>query len=195
MVESHSIALFPRFFQSAITIAVCLLAACASNPPHHVVTTAPPVAPPRPSTEVYFYPTRGQTPERQDRDRYDCYLWATKQTGFDPSTVGLAPTQRVHVRPAPPPGHDAATDAAAGAVLGAVVTPPGRRAEGAIAGAVTGAIIGTASDNAREEHAAQVEQRLNDQNDAARAAALEHQASNYRRAMGACLEGRGYTVR
>ena len=29
--------------------------------------------------------SRGRSPEQQDRDRYDCHLWAVKQSGFDPS--------------------------------------------------------------------------------------------------------------
>lgn len=34
--------------------------------------------------ELYVYPNQGQTDEQRDRDRYDCYLWASKETGFDP---------------------------------------------------------------------------------------------------------------
>lgn len=196
MTATNNTALRYRLLRLSLLVGALVLGGCASAPPRrHVAPPPNPAPPPRPSTEVYFYPAKGQGPEQQDRDRYDCYLWSVKQTGFDPSAPGLTRTQQVRVVPATPPGHDAATGAAAGAVIGAVVAPPHRFPEGVIAGAVTGAVIGAASDSAREERAERTEERLNNQREAARAASLEQQASNYRRAMAACLEGRGYTVR
>jgi len=176
----------------ALTLmALAMAGACAAPAPRP--EPQPVVAPP-PVTEVYFYPNRGQSAAQQDRDRYECYLWAKKQTGFDPSAPQLAPHQKVQVVPSPPPGHDTAAGAITGAVIGAVVSPPGRSASGAAVGAVAGAIAGAASDTARQERAAQIQQRY-DESDGQRAARIERQAGNYRRAMGACLEGRGYTVR
>jgi hypothetical protein len=164
--------------------------ACASAPPTPV---EPAPAPPPPSTEVYFYPTKGQSAAQQDRDRYECYLWAKKQTGFDPSAPGLAPHQRVRVIPTAPPGSDTAAGAVTGAVIGAVVSPPSRSAEGAAVGAIAGAVLGAASDASRQEQAERVQQHY-DQQQVRRMARLEQQADSYRRAMAACLEGRGYTV-
>jgi outer membrane biogenesis lipoprotein LolB len=178
--ERHWLAMF-----AALT-----LAACASQPPASTEPT--PVTPP-PSTEIYFYPTKGQSATQQERDRYECYLWAKKQTGFDPSAPGLAPHQRVRVIPTAPPGRDTAAGAVTGAVIGAVVSPPGRSAEGAAVGAVAGAVIGAASDTARQEQVERVQQRY-DQQQAQRMARIEQQANSYRRAMAACLEGRSYTV-
>lgn len=172
--------------------AVLTLAACASQP--RAPTEPARAAPPPPPTQIYFYPTKGQSAAQQDRDRYECYLWARKQTGFDPSAPQLAPHQRLEVTPMPPAGHDTAVGAATGAVLGAVVSPPGRGAEGAVVGAVAGAVVGAASDAARQEQAERVQDRY-DRRDALRAARIEQRASSYRRAMAACLEGRGYTVR
>jgi hypothetical protein len=169
------------------------LSACATPPRAATVSEGVPSSPP-PSTQVYFYPTRGQSAEQQDRDRYECYLWARKQTGFDPSSPQLAPHQRLEIKPMPPAGYDTAVGAATGAVLGAVVSPPGRTAEGAAVGAVAGAVVGAASDATRQEQAERIQQRY-DQRDAQRMAQLEQQASSYRRAMAACLQGRGYTVR
>jgi hypothetical protein len=170
-------------------IAALALGACVAPPPR----VAAPPAPPPPSTQVFFYPTRGQSAAQQDRDRYECYLWARKQTGFDPSTPQLAPHQRVQVEPNPPAGHDTAAGAVTGAVLGAVVAPPGRKAEGAVAGAIVGTAVGAASDSTRQEQAEAVQDRY-DQRDAKRMATLEQQAAGYRRAMSACLSGRGYRV-
>ena len=47
--------------------------------------------PPPPETNVYFYPVRGQSPEQQDRDKYECNTWAVQQSGFDPSCAAQLP--------------------------------------------------------------------------------------------------------
>lgn len=39
------------------------------------------------SYEVIAYPARGQSPDLQARDRYECHSWAVAQSGFDPSTA------------------------------------------------------------------------------------------------------------
>ena len=178
-------------FRSLMVAAALSLGACASYQP--VVRHAPPATPP-PSTQVYFYPTKGQSPAQQDRDRYECYSWASQQTGFDPSQPQLPPHQRLEVVPQPPIGHDAASGAFTGAVLGAVVSHPGRSGQGAVIGAIAGTILGAASDAARQEHAERLQEGY-DRRTSQASAYTEQQASAYRRAMGACLEGRGYTVR
>jgi hypothetical protein len=165
--------------------------ACA--PPAYQVqpSSAPP--PPLPSTEIYFYPARNQTPEQQARDRYECYLWAVKQSGFDPGQAQLAPHQRVEVKPATEPGADVAVGAFSGAVIGSMFASPHDRGEGMIFGAITGALMGAASEAERQQQAQRIQQQY-DARDAERYARLERQARDYRRAMAACLEGRGYTV-
>jgi hypothetical protein len=163
-------------------VASLTLVACASPTTREAAVPAA-----LPQTPVYFYPTRGQSPDLQDRDRYECYLWARKQTGFDPSAPHLAPHQRFVAVPAPS-GQGVAAGAITGAVIGSVVARPGHSAEGAIVGAVAGATLGAASESAREQQAARATKQHMD-------AQVELQASNYRRALTACLEGRGYTVR
>lgn len=150
--------------------------------------------PPRPTTVVYFYPARGQSEAQQDRDRYECYLWAVKQTGFDPGQAQLAPHQRVEVKPAAPPGADTAAGAVSGAIIGSMMAPRHDRGFGLVFGAITGAMLGAASDAERQREAAQIERQYNAV-DAKNYARQERQARDYRRAMTACLEGRGYTVR
>jgi hypothetical protein len=151
-------------------------------------------APQVPPTQVYFYPKAGQTTEQQSRDHYDCYNWAVQQTGFDPGQSAIPKDQRVRVVPMPPPGYDTAAFAVAGAVLGALIGGPRHALGGALIGASGGAIAGAASDSARLETARQQEEAY-----AARDRALDPQldekASGFRRAMSACLEGRGYSVR
>ena len=62
-----------------------------------------------------------------------------------------------------------------------------------VVGAVAGAIIGAASDASRQEQAERIQERY-ERRDAQSIAEIERRAADYRRAMAACLEGRGYTV-
>ncbi len=178
-------------------LAVLVVSACYPAPYRPIPrsmpgeTAAPPQVPP---TQVYFYPRAGQTNEQQSRDHYDCYNWAVKQTGFDPGQSPIPTDQRVRVVPMPPPGHDTATLAIAGAVLGALIGGPRHAVGGALIGASGGAIAGAASDSARMESARQQEEAYASR-DRARDARLDEKAFGFRRAMSACLEGRGYSVR
>ena len=115
-----------------------------------------------------FYPAQGQSPDKQSQDRMACQSWATQQVGTSPGG-GAAP--------APPRVGGRARGAAAGAA-GAAITgnDPGR---GAAAGAVGGA-------------AAQRGARRQDRRQAA--AQQQQKSAAYNRAMGACMQGRGYSV-
>jgi hypothetical protein len=167
----------------------------ACYPMSERVVSQPVAGTPRPSlTQVYFYPQKGQSVEQQSRDHYECYNWAIKQTGFDPSLSPLPPEQRVRVVPLPPPGHDTAAFAVVGAVLGAILGGPRHAAGGALIGAAGGAITGAASDSARQEEARRQEEAYA-QWDQARYAQFVQKELDFRRAMGACLEGRGYSVK
>jgi outer membrane lipoprotein SlyB len=147
-----------------------------------------------PPTQVYFYSNHGQSAAQQDRDRYECYQWERKQTRFDPSQPQVVQHVQVEVIPSPPPGTDTAVGAVTGALIGAAVSRPGDGAEGAAVGALAGTLLGAVSDSARQEQAERIETRYY-RSDAQRMADLERRASDFRRAMAACLEGRGYTVR
>ena len=173
--------------------AAAILAGCVEEPPPRRVYQAPPPPPP-PRTEVYAYPTQGQTPEQTDRDRFDCHEWAVKQTGFDPSAPGTPPHDRVVVASGPPPGTNTAIGAVAGAILGAVVAGPRNSGFGAVAGGITGAAIGSTGDAANAQAQQQQVQAIRSQ-DARQAAALDQKAFDYRRAVSACLEARGYSVK
>jgi hypothetical protein len=166
------------------------LAGCVPPPAQYATVAA---EPPPPPVRIYFYPTRGQSPSQQDRDSYECYLWAKNQTGFDPSAPYLAPHHKLALVPEYPPGTNTAVGAMTGAVLGAAVSSRGNAPEGALIGAVAGALIGSTADAARQEqtyqlqqqHARQIEKQI---------VSNERQAVNYRRALTACLGGRGYNV-
>lgn len=177
---------------SIFTVGGIALLGCA--PSGNVVQTQVADTPPLPTTHVYFYPSQGQSQEQQDRDRYECYGWAVKQSGFDPGQAQLAPHQRIQVTPTAPPGSDTAAGAVGGAIVGSMMSSHHDQGFGLVFGALTGAMLGAASDEARQQQAAQVQQQY-DAKDAKRYARLEKQARDYQRAMTACLEGRGYTVR
>jgi hypothetical protein len=182
------------------TLAGCaVLVACATTPPPEQRPAPPPPpprgvvyqqpAPPPVNSDVYAYPTRGQSAEQQDRDHYDCSIWATQQTGFDPSAPGVPPQQQVHIVSGPPPGSGTAAGVVTGAILGAVIGGPYRGAGPAIAGAVVGGAIGTAAEaSARQSQTVTV-------TDQRALAQIQQRATNYRRALGACLDARGYSVK
>ena len=64
------------------------------QPEHQYEVVDPPanvdsadVTPPA-GENVFIYPNKGQAPERQAKDRYECHRWAVDQTGFDPTLNG-----------------------------------------------------------------------------------------------------------
>jgi hypothetical protein len=168
-----------------------LLAACATPPPRRVVAAPPP--PPPQAAQIVVYPAKGQSPEQLDRDRYECHVWAVQQSGFDPSQPGVPPGQRVVVQSANPPGTGTAVGAIAGAILGAAIAGPRQAGAGLVLGGITGAAVGTASD-ANAQAQANYEQSRLDAGYNAAAAQNAQRASNYRRAISACLDARGYTT-
>ena len=198
MNRSQSIA---RTALSCVMLAAAglILGGCVTAPPPRPMPPPPPVQPsPPPVTDVYAYPLHGQSPDQQDRDHYECSTWATQQTGFDPSAPGVPPHERMHVVSAgPPPGTNTAIGAVAGAILGAAIAPRWQSAGGALAGAVVGGAIGSAGDAANAQaNAANLQQAQIASAQNRRAAAMQEQkASDYRRAIGACLDARGYSVR
>jgi hypothetical protein len=179
---------FPRIagaLRRACVLAAGLsVAACVAPPPRVVA-----VAPAPPPQKVFVYPTNGQTPEQTDRDRYECHIWAVQQTGVDPSRPDASPYERVVVQPSTPPGAGTAAGAITGAILGSIIAGPRNAGAGFVLGGVTGAVVGTAADANAQAQAQQTQAQINQS-----AAAGRARADSYRRALGACLQGRGYTV-
>ncbi len=173
-----------------VVLGALWLGGCVTAPPPHAPPPAPPPVVPPPNTNVYAYPVHGQTPEQQDRDRYECSVWATQQSGFSPSAPGVQAQPRVVSSPSRPPGTGTAIGAVTGAILGAAISNPWQSATGALAGAMVGGAIGTAADAADAQQTRTV--YVADQRQIAQ---QQSQAGNYRRAMGACLDARGYSVK
>ena len=131
---------------------------------------------------IIAYPARGQGPQQQERDRYDCYNWAVQQTGYNPQAQFAGSTT-----PPPPPGGGALPGAARGAAIGAVGGAIGGDAgKGAAIGAGVGGLFGGMRRREAEQQQYQQQQQ--------QAAASAQRSGGFNRAMGACLQGRGYTV-
>lgn len=181
---SHTLPLRPL---AALTLAATL-AGCVIAPPRPL---PPRMAPPPPASQppMYFYPDRGQSAERQDRDRYECYRLAVRDSGVDP---GMTPVSRPWSPPPPRAtrdGADVVGGAATGAIVGAAVSSPRHAGQNAVIGAVFGALLGAAVQESRAQAAEAAAARQ------AEAAARARQPLNdFRRAMGACMQSRGYTV-
>jgi hypothetical protein len=132
---------------------------------------APPATAPKPPSGPAIYPSKGQSPEQQAKDKSECTTWATGQTGFDPT----AATTQQKAQGAPQ-GGGAGKGAAAGAAVGAISGHAGR---GAAVGAAAG---GSASAKKKQQQAAAQQQ------------AQAQQAGAFQKAFGACMQGRGYSV-
>jgi hypothetical protein len=183
-----------------VAVALLVVASAASGqdaPP--AAQAAPPAtpaapAPPKPAAlNLFVYPGSGQDAAKQGQDENECYLWARGQTGIDPTAP---PTQAV--APDAPKGgavKGAARGAAKGAAVGAVsderhIGDEGSldAGEGAAAGAAVGAAKGRrAQKEAGKQAEAQAQQAAQTQD--------AQSKETFKKAWGACLEGRGYSVK
>jgi len=153
-----------------------------------------PAAAPKPATlGLAVYPGSGQDANQQGKDEGECYTWAQQQTGIDPTAT-----------PAPAPAAEApkggavkgaARGAARGAAVGAVGDDDRERdegnldaGEGAAAGAAAGAVKGR---RAQKKAGKQAEAQANQAAQAQDAGKKD----TFKKAWGACLEGRGYSVK
>jgi hypothetical protein len=121
--------------------------------------------------QVFVYPQKGQSQQQQDIDTGECTRWAKQNSGVDPN----APKQQEGLGSnARGTAGGAAKGAAVGAAVGAI---GGNAGKGAAAGAVVGGVAGRRGSK-RGKQAAEAET-----------------TNTYQRAFGACMEGRGYSVK
>jgi hypothetical protein len=138
------------------------------------------------------YPAQGQSEDQIEKDKYQCYSWAKNQTGFDPmktpTTTSAPPGKEKEVWGA---GKTGVAGGAGGAVVGGVAAGKKGALRGGLIGAAGGALIGgvrSSNQRKREEQNRKDWERKETNNYA--------QARNeYNRAFGACMEGRGYSVK
>ena len=196
-VRPHAAALVGALFVTMA--ATTLLSGCVVNPgasryrPPRPAPVPVAVVQPPPRTTVFAYPERGQSADAQARDRYECHEWAVHQSGFDPSQPQRPqPVTDYRGRPERPRGDRVVGGAVTGAVVGAAVSSPRHTGSGAAAGAIAGAVLGAAAESA-DANARRQDQA--DRNaEAAAAAAQDSPGDDYRRAITACLQARGYRV-
>ena len=159
------------------------------------------------SLGVYVFPAADQAAEQQAQDESACYQWAAGQTGTDPQAIAqqqAANQQQAQTdqQAAQQAGKDAGKGAgargavrgaAAGAIIGEIADDDAGK--GATYGAAAGAISGRrqakqaqaqAQSQAQAQASAQAEKRE---------AATDEQMANFKKAFGACLEGKQYSVK
>jgi Glycine-zipper domain len=145
-----------------------------------------------------YYPAKNQTAEQLGKDKTECDGWAKQSTGIDPVTVAQTPPP---AQTAPPPktgptgdrARGAARGAAAGAVVGEIASNDAD--EGAKYGAAAGVIAGGRQSRQKQAQAEQQAQAQQQQAAHDAEAAKQAKISTYQRAVAACMEGRGYTVK
>ena len=140
---------------------------------------------------VFAYPAKGQSAEKQKADQRECYAWAKDQTGFDPA-VAAGPNADSAAKAAQAQTAQAtqgaavkgaAKGAAAGALIGAAAGDAGK---GAAVGAAAGGVGGRAGKKRAEKEAGA-------QAGNAAVASSNQQADTFKKAVGTCLQGKGYT--
>jgi predicted lipid-binding transport protein (Tim44 family) len=154
------------------------------------------------AAQPYIYPNLGQSPQQMESDKGQCYMWAVQQTGFDPANPQVAappPPPSYYPQPQQPPPPGMFGGAMGGAALGAVGGAIGGDAgKGAAIGAGVGALFGGMRRMRWEQEQQQQQQQMRMQQQsymAQQQGAMAQGRANYERAFGACMAGRGYTVR
>ncbi len=141
------------------------------------------------SDQVFVYPLKGQSQSVEEQDRYYCHTWAVQKTGFDPSKSYPSDPYTLDPKPYEPSQRHVLRGGARGAALGAVGGAiAGDAGKGAAAGAAMGGLAG--GFRRRDEKRQQAAQQQ-----AAVAQGRNAQQNAYARAMAACLEARGYSVK
>ena len=150
--------------------------------------------------DLYVYPAKGQSDEKLGQDRYECHRWASNESGFDPTQIGGDMPQTVRV---PMPANEAEGSTEKGVVVGAVAgavigSQDANAGQGAVVGAILGSMVGGIAEqegrrDAERQASAEAARQMEELNRTKAEKALRQ--ANYRRALTACLEGRGYSVK
>ena len=141
---------------------------------------------------LYVFPAQSQTSEQQTLDQQACYTWAVEQSKYNPITDGSPNKDSAAVAAANQAAAATQGAAVAGAAKGAVVgvaigAIAGDAGEGAAIGAVAGGVAGRRAKKQAEANAAK-------QGAAQATADSAAVMNNFKKAMTACLTGKGYTV-
>jgi hypothetical protein len=166
---------------AALSLGISLVPGAASATAQAQAPTTQPA-----SGDSVVYPAKGQSAKQQNQDKYECYEWAKGQSGFDPAqaTQTAATSQ-----PTPSGGGMAMAGMARGAAGGAAIAELSHHDAGR--GAAAGVLGSAVLEKVKAQQAAQARQQQSGQQQAIGG----QQRSTYERALGACLEARGYTVK
>lgn len=137
------------------------------------------LASPAQAQKPIAYPAKGQSTEQQKKDDYECHNWSVGQTGIDPTKPppAAAPAAKPPTTATGTTPGAGARGAARGAVVGEIV------ADDAGAGAAAGAVAARGA--SRRQNAAQAQPQP----------APTQNLQPYYQAYGACMSGRGYSVK
>jgi OmpA family protein len=148
------------------------------------------------SLGLYVFPAKNQNAQQQSNDETGCFGWAKTQTNIDPMAI------KPQVASAPPPPttdpasgqvvRGAARGAVAGTAIGAVAGDTGK---GAAIGATAGVLAGAGNRQRAKQQAAADQQQAAAQQQQQAQDSIAQQKATYNRAFGACMEGKGYTVK
>ena len=140
--------------------------------------------------ELIVFPAKGQSEEQIEKDKFTCYSWAKKQSGFDPMEIPLATE--------PPPEQKAGKGGAVkGAAVGAGVGWAVGRASGQSVskGAKKGAAAGGLLGGLRQRSRRQADEKAQKEWEQKQVEQYMQKRNTYNRAYAACLEAKGYTVK
>lgn len=136
------------------------------------------------ASDLYVYPAKGQSADQQNKDEYECYQWAKRDTGFDPMA---APTTSTPAPSTEQRRGGVVRGGLGGAAIGAIVGNSDDAAKGAAIGGLLGGMRQRSQNVSAQQEREQWEQQQANQ--------YAGNRNNYNRAYAACLEGRGYTVK
>jgi hypothetical protein len=176
-------------------IATLIMVLTAGSLTAQVATQAAPPPAAKPTFAqigLFIYPAKGQTPEQQKLDEDACYGWAEAQTGItmgsgtvNTDSAAQASKEKTAEATQGAAVAGAAKGAAVGAAVGAIAGDAGK---GAAIGAVAGGVGGRRAKKGAEAQAAQAGAQQATQ-------ANQQMTDTFKKAAGACMEGRGYTVK
>ncbi|MCP4265747.1 MAG: hypothetical protein GY777_09255 [Candidatus Brocadiaceae bacterium] len=134
------------------------------------------------SQDFFVYPSKGQTAEETNRDKFECHEWAKQQTGIDPMRVATdVQPRQVEKRGGALRG--AGRGAALGVIGGAIGGNAGK-------GAAIGAGVGAAGGAMRRRQSQQEQMHAYEDANQQRQSLMD----TFNRAYRACLEGKDYSV-
>ena len=143
------------------------------------------------SLGLLAYPAKGQSADKQKKDQAECYAWSKEQTGFDPATAAAVNKDSIakaaEAQTAEATKGTAVKGAAKGAAAGALIgAAAGDAGKGAAVGAAAGGVGGRSAKKKADKQAG-----ANAANEAT--AASNKQVDDFKKAIGTCMTGRGYT--